>query len=105
MCVFLCTIPVNEQFAGWKIHHFEMGIFTGDVTLVYQRVKEANVYPVFFLVRKEKRGLPWQSLETTLKNWVETRKITKGLAAWQSLGLILSCNKVLMVNPEKPSLE
>ena len=35
-------------------------------------------------------GFAWSSLETTLKNWVETRKITKGLATWQFLGLILS---------------
>ena len=38
----------------------------------------------------QSRGFALSSLETTLKKWVETRKITKGLATWQSLGLILS---------------
>ena len=44
------------------------------------------------------RGLP-SSLETTLKNWRNPESPRDN--TWQSLGLILSFNKVLMVDPAR----
>ena len=42
-------------------------------------------------------GFALSSLETTLKNWRNPESSRNN--TWQSLGLILSCNKVLMVDP------